>query len=264
MSYDHNEHNAYISFAIAHREPNRNNFTENGPLEQPTHERLRNWEAGYGYTTSNFHAGINLYHMNYRDQLILTGKISEIGVPLTSNIKDSYRTGVELTCAVRIASWLRWEGNATLSRNKIRNFTEYVDTYDAAWNELQQTRNELGTTDIAFSPSTIINSLFDFKLKNVFASFSSAYVSRQYLDNTSDRLRSIDPYFVSNLRVGYTFYPSFMKELTVDLSINNIFNEQYETNGWVWSYILDGERSQDCGYFTQAGINVMGRLIFKF
>ena len=264
LSYDRNGHNAYVSFAVAHREPSRKNFTENGPLEQPVHERLHDWEAGYGYTTSRFSAGVNLYYMNYRDQLILNGRISEIGEPLTSNIKDSYRTGIELSLAAQPFPWLRWEGNATLSSNKIRNFTEYVDTYDAGWNELPQTVIELGATDIAFSPNTIINSMFDFRLKNAFASFSSAYVSRQYLDNTSDRLRSLDPYFVNNLRVGYTLYPAFMKELTVDLSINNLFNEQYETNGWVWSYNLGGERLQDCGYFTQAGIHFMGRVTFKF
>ena len=264
LSYSRDGQNAYLSFAIAHREPNRDNFTENGPSAQPVHEQLRNWEAGYNYTTTAFHAGVNLYYMGYRNQLILTGKISEIGEPLTSNIKDSYRTGIELTFGARLASWLRWEGNATLSRNKINHFTEYVDTYDADWNELPQTAVNLGTTDIAFSPNVIANSLFDFKLKNAFASFSSAYVSRQYLDNTSERLRSIDPYFVSNLRIGYTFFPSFIKELTVDFSVNNVFNEQYETNGWVWSYILAGERHQDSGYFTQAGTHVMGRMTLKF
>ena len=264
VSYERNGHNTYLSFAIAHREPNRKNFTENGPSEQPTYESLYNWEAGYNYATPQFQAGINLYYMNYSNQLILNGKISEIGEQLTSNIKDSYRTGIELSCAVQLFPSLRWEGNATLSQNKIRNFIEYVDTYDADWNELPQTVNELGATDIAFSPNTIVNSLFDFRLKNAFASFSSSYVSRQYLDNTSERMRSLDPYFVNNLRVGYTFYPSFMKELTVDVSVNNLFNEQYETNGWVWSYLLAGERKQDSGYFTQAGTHFMGRIVFKF
>jgi len=275
LSYDRNGHNAYLSFAVAHREPNRKNFTENGPSAQPTFERLHNWEAGYTYSCpppegagggfhSPFQAGINLYHMNYRNQLILNGRLSEVGEPLTTNIKDSYRTGIELSLGIQPFTWLRWEGNATLSRNKIRNFTEYVDTFDADWNGLPQTVNELGTTDIAFSPNTIINSLLDFRLKNAFVAFSSAYVSRQYLDNSSNHARSLDPYFVNNLRIGYTFYPSFLKELTVDLSINNLFNEQYETNGWVWSYILGGERRQDSGYFTQAGTHFMGRIILKF
>ncbi|MDR2233411.1 MAG: TonB-dependent receptor [Tannerella sp.] len=264
ISYSRDGHNAYLSYAIAHREPNRDNFTENGPSAQPTHEQLRDLEAGYNFTTSAFHAGFNLYFMDYSNQLILSGKLSEIGEPLTSNIKDSYRAGIELTVGAKIASWLNWEGNATFSSNKIRNFTEYVDTYDADWNELPQTEINLGTTDISFSPNVIANSLFDFKLNNAFASFASSYVSRQYLDNTSERSRSIDPYFISNLRVGYTFHPAFMKELTVDLSVNNVFNEEYETSGWVWSYFLGGERNQDSGYFTQAGTNFMGRLTFRF
>jgi len=264
INYNRNAHNAYLSFAVAHREPNRKNFTENGPKEQPAFERLFDWEAGYSYSSSRFHAGMNLYYMNYRNQLILNGKISEIGEPLTSNIRDSYRTGVELTCAIQLLPCLRWEGNVTLSQNKIRHFTEYVDTYDTNWNELPQTVNNLGTSAIAFSPNTMANSLLDFKFRNAFATFSSAYVGRQYLDNTSERMRSLDPYFVSKLQVGYTFYPAFMKELAFDVSINNLFNEQYETNGWVWSYILAGERRQDCGYFTQAGTNFMGRMTFKF
>jgi len=249
---------------VAHREPARDNFTENGPSVQPEHESLYDWEAGYNYTAGRFQAGVNLYYMDYDNQLILTGKISEIGEQLTSNIKDSYRAGIELTAGVRLCSNLRWEGNLTLSRNKISRFTEYVDTYDADWNELEQTANDLGTTDIAFSPDVIANSLFDFRLKGFSAAFSSTFVGRQYLDNTSSRLRSLDPYFVNNLRVGYAFHPRYVKEVAVDVSVNNLFNEAYETNGWVWSYLLGGERKQDCGYFAQAGTHAMARITLKF
>jgi iron complex outermembrane receptor protein len=264
LSYSRNGHNAYASFAVAHREPNRDNFTENGPSAQPTYESLYDWEAGYNYTTSRFHAGVNFYYMDYDNQLILSGKISEIGEQLTSNIKDSYRAGVELTGGVRILPCLGWEGNVTLSQNKIRRFVEFVDTYDADWNDLPQTENELGTTDIAFSPGVVANSLFDFRLKGFSAAFSSAYVGRQYLDNTSSLRRSLDPYFVNNLRLGYAFHPRFVKEMALDVSVNNLFNERYETNGWVWSYLLGGERLQDCGYFTQAGTNMMARVTLKF
>ncbi|MDR0796631.1 MAG: TonB-dependent receptor, partial [Tannerella sp.] len=108
LSYELNGHHAYASFAVANREPNRKNFTENGPLEQPVHETLYNWEAGYSYSTPRFHAGINLYYMNYKNQLILNGKISDIGTPLTSNIKDSYRAGIELSLAAQLLPSLRW------------------------------------------------------------------------------------------------------------------------------------------------------------
>ena len=264
LHYSRGSHQAYASFAVARREPNRDNFTENGPSAQPVHESLYDWEAGYGCTAGRFHAGVNFYYMDYDNQLILNGKISEIGEQLTSNIRDSYRAGVELTAGVQPVSALRWEGNLTLSRNKIRRFTEYVDTYDADWNERPQTAVELGTTDIAFSPNVTAGSLFDVRLKGFSAAFSSSYVGRQYLDNTSSRRRSLDPYFVSNLRVGYAFHPRFVREVALDVSVNNVFNEMYETTGWVWSYLLDGERRQDCGYFAQAGTNLMTRLTFKF
>ncbi|MDR0843848.1 MAG: TonB-dependent receptor [Tannerella sp.] len=264
LSYTRNGHNAYASFAVAHREPNRDNFTENGPSARPTYETLHDWEAGYSYSTPLLQVGVNLYYMDYDNQLILNGKISEIGEQLTSNIKDSYRAGVEFSAGFRILPSLRWEGNVTLSRNKIRDFVEYVDTYDADWNDLPQTEKALGVTDIVFSPNTIANSLFDFHLKGFSAAFSSTYVSRQYLDNTSNRKLSLDPYFVNNLRAGYAFKTRFMKEIAFDISLNNLFNEEYETNGWVWSYILGGERMQDIGYFTQAGRNIMTRLTLKF
>jgi iron complex outermembrane receptor protein len=264
LHFSRDGHNAYASFAVAHREPNRDNFTENGPSAQPVAERLNDWEAGYSYTTSLFSAGVNLYYMDYDNQLILTGKISEIGELLTSNIRESYRMGVEATAGVQIARSLRWEGNATLSRNRILHFTEYVDSYDADWNDLPQTERSLGATDIAFSPDVTANSRFDFSLKGFSATFASSYVSRRYMDNTSSRARSLDPYFIHNLRAGYTFHPRFTKEMALDVSVNNLFNEMYETNGWVWSYLFDGRRMQETGYFTQAGTNVMARVTLKF
>ena len=198
--------------------------------------------------------------MDYDNQLILTGKISEIGESLTSNIKDSYRMGIELTGGVRITSWLDWSGNITLSRNKILHYTHYMDDYDNGG----QSGNYLGTTDISFSPNIIAGSVFDFHIKGFSANFSSRAVSRQYIDNTSTRDRSIDPYFVNNLRVGYVFHPSFIKELSLDISVNNIFNEKYETSAWVYTYISGGVVNKDDGYFTQAGTNVMARATLKF
>ncbi|MDR1937023.1 MAG: TonB-dependent receptor plug domain-containing protein, partial [Tannerellaceae bacterium] len=148
LNYSHREHDAFVSFAVANREPNRDNFTEAAPGEHPTHETLYDYEAGYSYANSLFRLGLNLYYMDYTNQLILSGKISEIGEALTTNIKDSYRAGVELTAGLRLASWLSWNGNLTLSRNKINGFTEYVDNWDSG----EQDAEYLGTTDIAYSP----------------------------------------------------------------------------------------------------------------
>ncbi|WP_298549948.1 TonB-dependent receptor [uncultured Parabacteroides sp.] len=264
INFQKGGHNAFVSFSVANREPNRDNFTEAGPDERPQHETLYDYEAGYGFGNSRFHIGANLYFMDYSNQLVLTGKISEIGEALTSNIKDSYRMGIELTGGVEIARWLDWNGNLTLSRNKIKNFTESIEVYDADWNYLREDRNNLGTTTIAFSPDIIANSMFNFSWKQFSASFNSQFVGRQYIDNTSCKDRSIDPYFVSNLRVGYVFKPKFMKEIALDVTVNNLFNEQYETNAWVYSAMVDGERYKEDGYFTQAGTNAMARVTFRF
>jgi iron complex outermembrane receptor protein len=264
LHYSKDNHSAYVSYAVANREPNRDNFTENGPAAQPTYETLYDYEAGYTFNSRIFSAGMNLYFMDYNNQLILSGKISEIGEALTSNIKDSYRMGVELSAALRPVTWLDWNVNLTLSRNKIKNFTEYVDTYDADWNYAGQTENNIGTTDISFSPSLVGNSVINFKWNNFEAGLSSVLVGRQYMDNTSDNDRSVDPYFVNDLRLGYTFRLKYIKELGLDFMIRNILNEEYETNGWVYSYLVGGERNSDSGYFTQAGTNVMCRLTLKF
>ena len=260
INFHSNGHNAFASFSVANREPNRDNYTEAGINERPTHETLYDYEVGYNFTHSRFNIGANLYFMDYNNQLILNGKISEIGEALTSNIKDSYRMGVELTGGVQITSWLTWNANMTLSRNKIKNFVEYVDNWDTG----EQVKNELGTTSIAFSPDLIANSMFDVNYKGFSASFNSQYVGRQYIDNSSSKDRSIDPYFVNSLRVGYAFHPKFMKEIAIDVTVNNLFNEKYETNAWVYSYMEGGVRKKDDGYFTQAGTNAMARVTFKF
>jgi len=267
LNFQKDSHNAFVSFAVANREPNRDNFTEAGPKERPTHETLYDYEAGYTFTRPAFNIGINLYYMDYNNQLILTGKISDIGEALTSNIKDSYRTGVELTAGVRFSSWLRWSGNLTFSRNKIKNFTEVMENFDAEWNPVEgreEIHNYVGTTTIAFSPDIIGNNIFDFNWKNISAGFISQYVSRQYVDNTSVKSRSVAPYFVNSFQAGYTFKPKFMKEIALDVTVNNLFNEKYETNGWVYSAMVGGQRYMEDGYFTQAGTNAMARVTFKF
>ncbi len=264
LNYQRGNHNAFVSFSVAHREPSRDNYTEVNEKERPTHnpqhETLYDYEAGYSFRNSLFHVGANLYYMDYDNQLILTGKMSEIGEALTSNIKDSYRMGIELTAGIKITDWLQWNGNSTFSRNKVKDFTEYLDDYDNGG----QQAIEHGTTRIAFSPDIIANSMFDFYWKDFSASFNSQYVSRQYMDNTTTKGRSIDPYFVNSLRVGYVFKPKFMKEIALDVTVNNLFNEKYETNGFTFTYFADGEYITENSYFTQAGTNAMARVTFKF
>lgn len=265
ISFVKNAHSAFASFAVANREPNRNNFTEAALHERPTHETLFDYEAGYAYQGNGWFASMNAYYMDYKNQLILTGKISEIGEALTSNIKDSYRMGIELSGGVRICSWMDWKGNVAFSANKIENFIETVSNWDGADVEIDH-----GTTDIAFSPNVVANSIFGFNYRNFSANLSTVAVGRQYLDNTATADRSIDPYWVNNLQLGYTFYPRFMREICLGLQINNLLNEEYETNGWVYTAISEASgytpenRYKEDGYFTQAGTNVMASVTFKF
>lgn len=260
------ENNVYGSVAVAHREPNRNNYTDAGVSALPRAERLIDYELGYKFNNSQFAFGLNLYYMSYKDQLVLTGKVNEIGEAMTSNVPDSYRAGIELLAGVKITDWLRWDGNLTLSDNKIKDYTDYVSVDD---NALPQKEEYYGTTTISYSPSLIANSLFAFNYKNFSAGLHSGYVGKQHLDNTNRDDRLVDAYFVNNLRLGYSFYFKETKETTVSLLVNNLFNHKYETSGWMWAGYYtqeDGSQAlyQEKYYFPQAGINVLANIVIKF
>lgn len=259
----------FASFSVANREPNRNNYTDAGPNDKPTSERLHDTEAGYRYQSPNVSFGANLYYMKYKNQLILTGKISEIGEALTTNIPSSYRMGVELTGAVKISPLFRWDGNVTFSRNKIKNFVEQdINEYihyvaDENWTGSRST--DLGTTDISYSPGVIANSIFTFTYHGVETALVSNYVGRQYIDNTSNKDRSIPSYFVNSLRGSYSFSAPHLRAIELGVWVNNLFNVEYSSNGYNWySYYLDGKRVNEKRYFPQAGTNVQASLTLKF
>ena len=254
----------YGSFAVANREPNRNNYTDAGINDKPTSERLFDTEIGYRFSRKTTQFGANFYYMKYKNQLILTGKVSEIGEPLTSNIPNSYRMGLELTGAFNITKGLKWNGNATFSENKISNFTEYVDSYDSNWNWIGTKEIFHQKTDISYSPNTIINSILSYSLSDFEVSLFSTFVSRQFIDNTSSKDRSIDPYFVNNLQFNYSWKLKPLKSIDFSLLINNLLNEQYETNGYNWyTYFLDGKRINEKRYFPQAGTHFLFSITLK-
>ena len=256
----------YASFAVANREPSRTDYTDAEGDKMPVSERLLDYELGYKFKSSVFSAGVNLYYMKYKNQLILTGKVNDIGEALSSNIPDSYRTGIELTAGVKPLAWMRWDGNLTLSANKIKDYSEYANIYDENYDWVGQQENYLGTTDIAYSPNVIANSLFSFSYKQWDAAFHSSYVGKQYLDNSGSDDRKIDAYFVNNLRLGYTFKMKGIKTINLGLLINNIFNAKYESNGYVYDSFYDstGMRFNDLRYFPQAGTNVLVNLNIAF
>ena len=271
------QHRLFASLAVGNREPNRNNYTDANPGEMPRPERLYDYEAGYQFNNSLLTAGVNLYYMLYKDQLVLTGKVNEIGEMLTSNIPDSYRMGIELTAGVQICKELQWNGNLTLSRNRIKAFTESVDLYvqrdpadEDSYEWSGQVDNFLGDTPVSFSPGIMAGSLFSFRKSSWNAGLQTSYVGRQYIDNTGSDDRKLNPYLINNLRIGHTFQLKGVRSLAVNLQINNLFDEKYESNAWVYSSYSQPAnsttlyRNDDFGFFPQAGINVMGSVIVKF
>ena len=255
---------AYISLAVAHREPNRDNYVDADPTgKQPVHETLFDWEAGYSYQSSTFTVGANFYYMDYKDQLVLTGEINDVGAGIMVNVDNSYRAGLELQAGWKIIRSLQWNINTTFSQNKINNFTEHVDDWDTAPED--QRIFELGTTDLAFSPGLTGNSQILFTpVKNLDLSLISNYVGKQYIDNTSNEDRKLDAYFVNNLKIDYSFKNRLFKEIILHCMVNNLFNEKYESNAWVYSYYLGGERFKQDGYFPQAGTNFLFGVDFRF
>ncbi len=270
----------YASFAVAQKEPTRNNYTDglfhtDGLfLKHPTRERLYDWELGYEFRSGNFSAGANFYYMDYTDQLVLNGKINEIGELMAENVPDSYRMGVELTVGYRFAPWLRWDVNATFSRNRIKDYVGYVSDYNAdTWDDMwSQTEIHAGSTTIAFSPSVTVGSVIAVDYKGFTASLQSQYVSRQYLDNFERKEDSLDPYFVNNLDVAYTFNLRHMRSITVGATVYNLFNEKYETNGYSMTSALypGGSKAgqytlySDPRFYPMAGINALGHVTLRF
>ena len=264
-----NNQRVYASFAVAQKEPTRNNYTDGLFLQHPKAERLYDWELGYAFANSRWTAGVNLYYMKYKDQLVLNGKLNEIGELMAENVPDSYRMGIELTAGVKITDWLRWDVNGTISRNRIQDYVGYVSDYDQDWNDLwTQTAIEKGNTTIAFSPSFIGNSIISFDYKGFNASFISQYVSRQYLDNFESKEDSLDPYFVNNLELSYTFKLPHIKSVTAGVSIYNLFGEKYETNGYSQTAaVYSGDSYQLVSspmFYPMAGANLLVHLTFKF
>ncbi|HEX7584045.1 MAG TPA: TonB-dependent receptor, partial [Prolixibacteraceae bacterium] len=245
--------NLYANFARANREPNRDNYVDADPKgKQPDFETLNDFELGYKYTTKRLALGVNAYYMMYQNQLILTGEINDVGAPIMTNVNHSYRAGVELMAGMKLTEKLKWDVNLTLSRNKIKNFNEFVDNWDTGG----QIENKLGTTDLAFSPEMIANSqLIWMAAHGLNISFQSYSVSKQHTDNTSSNDRKLNGYLLNNLKFTYHVQQKFAKELNLHLMVNNIFDTKYENNAWVYSYMLGGERFTMDGYFPQAGIN---------
>ena len=273
ISFHQNGHKAYFSIAYAGREPERNNFTDNGSYPAPKPEHMLDFELGYQFSGNNWNAGANLYYMNYDNQFVQTGAKSDIGENLTTNIKKSYRIGIELSADWSPVKWFTIAGNAALSQNKIKDFDEVVETYDENWVEQPSTTIHYDNSTLSFSPSTILNGFLNFHYQGISAVWHTNFVSRQYMDNSENKDRSLPSYSQTNINLKYTHHMSKhimgMKEVVFGIDLNNIFNRHYAASGWAYSAIVDKYYSADnryyqLGYVPMAGFNMMGNITLRF
>jgi iron complex outermembrane recepter protein len=257
ITYNKNNWLAYTSYAVAQKEPNREDF-EAGNTQQPKRELLNDFEAGVQTKKSNYAFSANLFYMKYKDQLVVTGKINDVGAYTRTNIPNSYRTGIELQGKYIFYNWFNIAANIAFSKNKVKNFTEYLDEYDAAGNWLGQKANFYSTADIAFSPNTVTGGSINFMpVKNGEINLIGKYVSRQYLDNTAQKNRSLNPYYTQDVRLSYLIEGKIFKAVNLIVQLNNIFSKKYEPNGFSYSYISGGGIITENGYYPMAPFNAM-------
>lgn len=252
LTYNFRNWQAYISYAMAGKEPNRDDF-ENVASNRPKAEKLHDIETGIERKSKDYSYGATIYYMKYKDQLVLVGNINDVGAYTRTNVTSSYRLGIELQGALKFNQYLNANANLTLSRNKIRNFTELIDDYDNGGTK----SNFYKSPDISFSPAVIAGgSLNIIPVKNGEISLIGKYVSRQFMDNTSQTTRSIDPYYVQDVRLAYNFENKIGKSVNIILQLNNVLNKKYVANGYTFSYISSGLVTENY-YFPMATFNWM-------
>ena len=246
------QHHVYGSVAVAHREPNRKNYTEVSPKDYPRAERLTDYEVGYGFRSSSFSAGLNLYYMDYHDQLVLNGKQSDVGGKLSENVASSHRMGAELNASWKICPMLRWDLAGAVSRNQIKQYHLYAWS-DQAGDEVLTTYDR---TPIAYSPQLVLSNTLTFAHRAFEAALTSQYVGMQYLDNTGSRERSLPAYHVASLRLGYELPVHFVRGWSISLQINNLFDARYSSNGGAgYTFDKNGAISSYTWTYPQAGIH---------
>lgn len=257
--------NVYAYIGIANKEPIRNDLIQASNNSIPKPERLINYELGFrkNWTKSAF--TVNLYYMDYKDQLINTGQLNDVGAYNRVNVPNSYRAGIELTAGIQILKKLKWQSTFTFSQNRIKEFTEYLDNADDF--SLPQIKIQHKDVSIAFAPNYIASSLFTYSpINQLDIDFISKYVGKQYLDNTESESRKLNAFFVNDIRLSYSFaVGNIFKYIGIGLQVNNVFNVQYEANGATYpGGISGGVRTDYNYYFPQAGTNAMTNLVLKF
>jgi iron complex outermembrane receptor protein len=241
----------YTSVAVANKEPNRDDF-EASAIEQPRKEQLVDWETGLEFKKPKYAINANVYYMNYKDQLVLTGKINDVGAYTRTNVPKSYRAGIELQVKYALNKKYSTSYNITLSQNKIKEFTEYVDDYDQFTQVAIQHKN----TNIALSPSLTTNRTFNWKPNDKLSFFwTTKYTSKQFLDNTENKSRILDAYFINDINAHWTILNKTKFAVLLQFYANNLLDVKYAPNGYTYSYISNGSVTTSNNYYPMAGRN---------
>ncbi|WP_317897573.1 TonB-dependent receptor [Aurantibacillus circumpalustris] len=266
LSYDANKNlNIYASLAFANKEPNRDDFVQSSPQSRPKHEQLMDIEAGAHYTKKKITLSANFYNMQYKNQLVLNGQVNNVGAYNRVNVASSYRRGVEVEVNIKLNKYLALGANLAVSQNKIAKFVEYIDSSNADYSISTQYKNEYRNTDISFSPNTVSSLVLTIKpLKGLEISLIDKNVGLQYLDNTTNVKRSIKPYNVLDVRLNYTIKTKLIPEIGFMLSVYNVLNTKYETNGYTYSYYTDAKLYTYNYFAPSAPLNFLGGISLKF
>ncbi|MEN9291224.1 MAG: hypothetical protein RLZZ357_1067 [Bacteroidota bacterium] len=255
----------FASVGIANREPVRRDFRESTPANRPVPETMYDSELGYKITGKNWLAQSNLYFMYYQNQLVLTGQINDVGGYTRTNVDQSYRAGIEIEFQYNVSKQIKINSSTALSQNKIRNFVEYVDVYLDDEPYYTQIQIEHGQTDLAFSPNFVQSLSVQYApIQTLQLAFQTKYVSRQYLDNTSNVSRSLDPFTFSNVTLNWTVPQDFAEALELGFMVNNVFNALYANNGYTFSYQYGGQTTTENFYYPQAGRHFLLRMSLAF
>ncbi|MES2389076.1 MAG: TonB-dependent receptor [Bacteroidota bacterium] len=253
----------YASYALGSKEPTRQDYITgylNGN-QAPKAETLHDIEGGWRFGNPVFTGGFNLYYMRYQNQLVSNGGLDINGDNLRINVPVSYRTGIELEAGLKLSHWAQWNANLTLSRNRLDTYTESLNNYDD--NTLVTTVHK--NTPLSFSPSAVAGSKFMvYPFKGFTAGFLTKYVGKQYMDLSGAEEATLKAYFVHDLQFSYAFTTSLVKEVSLNLLVNNVFNNLYVSNGWNARYYYGGTLYNENGYYPQAGTNIMAGVNLKF
>lgn len=259
LNYDLNSKNTlYFSFARANREPNRDDYSNGTPKP----EQLNDFELGWSLSSEKSKLNVTAYYMKYKNQLVLTGALNDVGSPLRENVGDSYRLGLEVNADLYLSEKWLLRPNIALSENKNQRYYFQKDGV------LQ----DFGNTSIAFSPNIVAGNYLTFApSNNLQFSILSKFVGKQFMGNIEAENSELQSYFVNDLNVSYEIQPkSVFKSVLFSVLVNNLFNTKYVSNGYYYTYddtwtnpgntvTLDG-----AGYYPQAGLNFLAGISMKF